>query len=176
MPTTVSCHGRFFFVAGGPLIIYRFRSNGLIGDAGRNAIRVTTGHEPNVQVTTEALAAPVPFDYAAWDVAAEHDVLVGRYGLALGTDLGDYVRDGPELATAGPGLYRVRVSVRGRDFQAAGLYQVQAWPMTTPEAPRLLTDLDPIGHTLVQDEWIGGLDNPDLGDDDPLAYLPPPPG
>ncbi len=175
MPISVSCHGGFFFIAGGPFIIHRVRSNGLIGDAGRSAIRVTTGYETNVPVTTQALAEPEPFEYTAWDVAAEHDVVVGGYGLALANDFGEYVRDGPEMAVAGPGLYRVRVAVRGRDFHVPGLYHLQAWPTTTAEPPRLLTDLDPIGQTLVQDEWIGGLEEPDPGDLHPLAYLPPRP-
>ena len=175
MTTRVSCHGRFFFVVVGPLIIHRVRSNGLIGDAGRNAIRVTTGYEPSVPVTTQALAQPEPFDDTAWNVAAEHDVVVGGYGLALANDFGEYVRDGPEMAVAGPGLYRVRVSVRQRDVRVPGLYHVQAWPATTAEAPRLLTGLDSLGHTLIQDEWIGGLEEPDDGDAHPLAYLPPGP-
>ncbi|WP_218905785.1 hypothetical protein [Actinomadura luteofluorescens] len=108
--------GQFYLVdtATQAALLYSGGRNGLVGVLGDGAACVCTGIlEGLVRLTVQATQEPPPAPSGEWDEAVEVRFYSpsGRFsinGVADGPPLGN-------LATAGPGPYRVRVHARGRD-------------------------------------------------------------
>ncbi|MFF8934613.1 hypothetical protein ACF08O_07715 [Streptomyces paradoxus] len=115
-------------------------NTGLIGADG-GAIEVTTGiHTGDVHVTVEPHSKrPIPAQ--GWEEIAEISCN-SPSGELLVTSSTDDPADLPSLAYQGPGSYRLRVHVRGRDRavdqtvldEAVESYLIQSWPAAHQDA------------------------------------------
>ena len=125
-------------------------TNGLVAAADPgNAIIYTGISSGRVSVLAQALAAaPATIDLDDWDEVADIS-LPGLAGELTVTALMDAMPPGlPNLCSAGPGDYRVRVHARGRDIsydlatdQPDETYFVLCWPApATPDTVHKLTD------------------------------------
>lgn len=115
-------------------------SNGLVGANYGGAVVLTGINSGWVNVTVELLdAAPDSVDLDDWDEVVEVSVDSEDGELIVHGLAEDPPPEFPELAHAGPGLYRLRVHARGRDTLAHGNseepvedYKISVWP--APEA------------------------------------------
>lgn len=129
-------------------------TNGLFG-TGVGAAMICTGiHTGVVRLSIEARdSAPVSIDVDGWDEVAEVSIEAPGGHLraaALGSDTDPF----PELTSAGPGEYRVRVHARGRDVLVDGVatepvedYHVTVWPQAGAEE-RIYKQTDGYGAQL----------------------------
>ncbi|MFF7266700.1 hypothetical protein ACFZCL_41460 [Streptomyces sp. NPDC008159] len=111
-------------------------SNGLATPMSHGAIILTGIRTGDVQVTAETQSTPTQTtDHAPWDEIVEVSVLCESGQLLVESlDLGP-AEDLPDLASAGPGWYRIRVHAHGRNTNPDGTdsdpierYLLTAWP------------------------------------------------
>lgn len=132
--------------------------NGLIAVEEDGASVLTGLTVGPVEVTVTTHVSEPPFHEGDWDEVVETS-FVSTTGSALVTSWEDgEAEDLPDLATSGPGSYRVRVHARGRDEGRAKdslgpdddpveAYLLQVWP--APAAgERIIRQTDQVG-----DEW-----------------------
>jgi hypothetical protein len=138
-------------------------SNGLVCAMERGA-RIFTGVYGgpvtcSVQLLAEPARPPSAAEMKDWDDIVEISVLSTTGGLTLAAIEGEQPTGFPVLSFAGPGSYRLRVHVRGRDLDTDGVaedaweyddgvapeptenYLLQVWPATpAPEVSYQLRD------------------------------------
>jgi hypothetical protein len=154
-------------------------SNGLIITMSSGALIATGINRGPVRVKVDLRrAAPRKIDSSAWDDIVEASIYAPLGNLRV--DQLEYAPadtgpDLPALSTAGPGHYRVRVHVRGRDTHADDVqdepcedYLIVAWP--APHAPSIIIRAtDAAGYGL----RLSGLDTTAARADQPPATLSP---
>ncbi|MER5449256.1 hypothetical protein ABT065_27070 [Streptomyces sp. NPDC002764] len=118
-------------------------SNGLAAPMSHGAIILTGIHTGDVQVTAEPLDTPPPVgDTTIWEEIVETSVHCPSGQLLVESlDLGP-AEELPNLATGGPGWYRLRVHAHGRgtnpdgtDSEPVERYLLTAWPAPPPPRP-----------------------------------------
>jgi hypothetical protein len=124
-----------------PLPPYDY-SNGLTCAVGPAEAVVFTGVSSGyVEVRVDVRGSvPAELDAADWDDIVEISVEAGAKPLTVVGNMAEATVDFPSLASAGPGHYRMRVHVRGRDARIDLVaqppyeqYLIMAWP--APPAP-----------------------------------------
>ncbi|MET9847928.1 hypothetical protein [Streptomyces ossamyceticus] len=132
-------------------------SNGLAAPMSHGAIILTGIRTGDVQVTAEARdTPPQTTDHAPWDEVVDVSVLCQSGQLLVESlDLGP-AEDLPDLATAGPGWYRIRVHAHGRNTNPDGTdsdpierYLLTVWP-SAPEAAAVLKSSQRIAAELAR--------------------------
>jgi hypothetical protein len=113
--------------------------NGLLDDNAEQ-LTVTTGLQyGRVAVILETWSTPPALELDEWDDVVEAGVRTVRGEIRLGELMSGPPRGMLNLAHAGPGAYRLRVSVRGRDLASAGkgkeLHRLQCWPAAPGHDP-----------------------------------------
>lgn len=135
-------------------------SNGLVGANSNGAVVLTGINTGYVNVTVELLdTAPGSVDLDDWDEVVEVSVDSEDGELIAHGMAEDPPPEFPELAHAGPGLYRLRVHARGRDTAAHSYaeepvedYKIRVWP--APEAPETVyKQSDARGAEIRQATW-----------------------
>lgn len=123
---------------------------GLLIGMGLNGFAVLTGADGVLPVEVQPLEEPPGSVDDGWDAVGETTVeskegSIRVAGWSLPID-----EESTELATGGPGLYRVRIHVRHRGAADAGerseQHLLQAWPVQEIAPPALLKGLDRFGR------------------------------
>jgi hypothetical protein len=124
---------------------------GLLYSMGPQGVAVITGVQyGRVKVSARGLTAPPAAIEPGWDVVAETDLDCPEGELLVLDWAGPGHPELGELATAGPGRYRLRVHARRRDDVGRGKtaeeHYLLTWPVTDPAPPALLTPMDECGR------------------------------
>ncbi|TDD84412.1 hypothetical protein [Actinomadura rubrisoli] len=138
-------------------LLYHTGTGGLVGVLGDGAACVCTGTLTGyVRVTVLPAQEPPPADVTAWEDIVEVTFTSpsGRFRPAA-----PEAALLPDLASAGPGLYRLRVHTRGRDAghraeavdnldEIAEEHLIISWPNTDTEAETIIQTKDAFGAHL----------------------------
>lgn len=147
-----------YWVAAGPDIDEpRDLIPGLLVGLGSQAVAVITGLQwGDVTVTARAVPEPCAEVDPGWDMVAETDLDCPEGMIAVCDWAGPGHDEVGELAINGPGRYRLRVHVRGRDHasveQSAEEHHLLVWPAVRPAPSRLLTPMDAFGRVFIGEE------------------------
>ena len=153
-------HSQYHVIAGPEMNVGEESIPGLLLDLGREAVAVLTGlYMGKIPVTAQALSGAPGEPEDGWDVIGETDLDCpdGSIGV-LDANGSDYRQFG-ELASAGPGHYRMRVHIRNRrqaEEQRASReeHHLLFWPVTEPAPPRLLTPMDEYGRIISGEDVV----------------------
>jgi hypothetical protein len=137
--------------------------NGLVGVAGAGTVKIWTGIATGpVTVSLRALTTgPPPDETADWDDVVEVSLAAPSGAVRTMALMADPPAELGPLTTAGPGSYRLRVHVRGRDTAPdesvstpVEEYLLVAWP--APDEPeRVLRRTDSYGARVRRAETAG---------------------
>jgi uncharacterized protein YndB with AHSA1/START domain len=158
-PARVSVSYSQYYILGG-LDLDGGRGNdvipGLLTELSPQELMVITGLNTGwITVTARSLAGPPAELEPGWDVVGEADLESPEGQIRVFDWAGpDHPELGP-LASAGPGLYRLRVHARHRDGGRAEEHLLLVWPSAQRAAPQLLTTLDECGK-----EYTGQFEVP----------------
>lgn len=150
--------GQYFVGGGGdPGVVDPSVLPGLVIGMGLNGFAVLTGvDEGRLPVEIQALEEPPGSVDHGWDTVGEITVesREGSVRVAGWSLPGD--EESTDLATGGPGLYRVRIHVRDRGVADAGesreQHLLQAWLVQEIAPPALVTGLDRFGRFYTGEE------------------------
>jgi hypothetical protein len=153
-------HSQYHVMAGPEMNVGEESIPGLFLDLGRQAVAVLTGlYMGKIPVTAQALTAAPGEPEDGWDVIGETDLDCpdGSIGV-LDMNGSDYRQVG-ELASSGPGRYRMRVHIRDRqqaEEQKSSREQhlLLFWPVTEPTPPGLLTPMDAYGRIISGEDVV----------------------
>ncbi|MEJ1936518.1 hypothetical protein WDZ92_40520 [Nostoc sp. NIES-2111] len=134
---------------------YRPPANGLVAQTIPGAAFVQTGISSGaVDITVDVLSEePSKDDAETWSEVVEVSVEVPNGQLLVTSIFSDLPQELPNLASAGPGSYRVRVYANGRDravdLSESGVesYRVAAWPAPTADDD-IIRSTDEYGATV----------------------------
>lgn len=130
---------------------------GLLIGMGLNGFAVLTGIDEGVlPVEVEPLEEPPGSVDEGWDAVGEATVESREGSIRVAGWSMPIDEESTELATGGPGLYRVRIHVRDRGVADAGQssehHLLQAWPVREVAPPALLRGLDRFGRLYTGEE------------------------
>jgi hypothetical protein len=153
-------HSQYHVLAGPEMNVGEESIPSLFLDLGPQAVAVLTGlYMGKVPVTAQALAATPGEPEDGWDVIGETDLDCpgGSIGV-LDLNGSDYRQFG-ELASAGPGRYRMRVHIRDRrqaeeQKESREEHLLLFWPVTEPVPPALLTPMDEYGRIISGEDVV----------------------
>jgi len=155
-------HSQYHVLAGPDMIVGEESIPGLFLDLGAQAVAVLTGlYMGKIPVTAQALTAAPDEPEDGWEVVGETDLDCPDGSIAVLDPNGSDYRQFGELASAGPGRYRMRVHLRNRqqaeeEKESREEHLLLFWPVTEPAPARLLTPMDQYGRITSGEEVVHG--------------------